>query len=138
MFDALDIPASALVAQRTRMDTIAGNVANMDVTRNENGDKIPYRRRFVIMAPGQAAAGGAASGSPGVHIRSIEQDLSPFRRVYDPGHADADKDGYVKFPNVDLAIEQVNMLEASRAYEANVTMMETLKAMINSTLRLIA
>jgi flagellar basal-body rod protein FlgC len=137
MFDALDIPASALVAQRTRMDTIAGNVANMDVTRNENGEKIPYRRRFVLMAPGQSA-NGVRDGNPGVHIQSIEQDLSPFRRVYDPGHADADKDGYVKYPNVDLAIEQVNMLEASRAYEANVTMMETLKAMINSTLRLIA
>ncbi len=134
MFDALDIPASALVAQRTRMDTVASNVANMDVTRNENGEKIPYRRRFVIMAPGQ----GPDVAKPGVHVRSVQRDQSPFRRVYDPGHADADNDGYVQYPNVDLAIEQVNMLEASRAYEANVTMMETMKAMINSTLRLLA
>jgi flagellar basal-body rod protein FlgC len=134
MFDALDIPASALRAQRTRMDTIASNVANIDVTRNENGEKIPYRRRFVVFAPGQPNR----TGKPGVHVKSVELDASPFRKVYDPGHRDADADGYVQYPNVDLAIEQVNMLEASRAYEANVTMMDTLKAMINSTLRLIA
>jgi flagellar basal-body rod protein FlgC len=71
-------------------------------------------------------------------VQGIEQDQAPFRKVYDPGHADADKDGYVSYPNVDLAIEQVNMMEASRAYEANITMMDTLKAMINSTLRLLA
>jgi len=134
MLDALDIPASALVAQRTRMDTIAGNVANIDATRNEKGEKIPYRRRFVVFQAGRAGE----PAKPGVHVKSIELDPSPFRRVYDPGHPDADKDGYVSYPNVDLAIEQVNMMEASRAYEANITMMETLKAMINSTLRLIA
>src|SRR4051794_16209761 len=134
MFDALDIPASALQAQRARMDTIAGNVAGIDVTRNANGEKIPYRRRFVVFAPGQP---GQAQ-QPGVHVQGIEQDQSPFRKVYDPGHADADKDGYVSYPNVDLAIEQVNMMEASRAYEANITMMDTLKTMINSTLRLLA
>jgi flagellar basal-body rod protein FlgC len=133
MFDAFDIPASALQAQRTRMDTIASNVANIDVTRNENGEKIPYRRRFVVLAPGQPEA-----NKPGVHVVSIDLDKSPFRKVYDPGHRDADAEGYVQYPNVDLAIEQVNMLEASRAYEANVTMMDSLKAMINSTLRLIA
>jgi flagellar basal-body rod protein FlgC len=135
MFDALDIPASALTAQRARMDTIAGNVANIDVTRNANGEKIPYRRRFVVFAPGRP---GAEANQPGVRVQAIEQDQSPFRKIYDPGHADADKDGYVSFPNVDLAIEQVNMMEASRAYEANITMMDTLKAMINSTLRLLA
>jgi flagellar basal-body rod protein FlgC len=134
MFDALDIGASALTAQRIRMDTIAGNVANMNTTRNAYGQPIPYQRRFVLFAPGQA--GDIAK--PGVHVQGIHLDQTPFRKVYNPGHADADKDGYVRYPNIDLAIEQVNMLEASRAYEANVTMMETTKAMINSTLRLIA
>ena len=134
MFDALDIPASALLAQRTRMDTIAGNVANIDVTRNKNGEKIPYRRRFVIMEPGQTTGDNSA----GVHIKSIQSDPSEFRKVHDPGHADADAEGNVLYPNVDLAIEQVNMMEASRAYEANITMMDSLKQMINSTLRLIA
>src|SRR5450432_4243640 len=134
MFDALDIPASALTAQRARMDTIAGNVANIDVTRNANGEKIPYRRKFVVFAPGS----DADASKPGVHVQSIQEDQAGFRKVYDPGNPDAGKDGYVQYPNVDLAIEQVNMLEASRAYEANVTMMDTIKAMINSSLRLLA
>ena len=134
MFDALDIGASGLTAQRVRMDTIAGNVANINTTRNALGERVPYRRRFVVFSPGRAED----SSAPGVRVAQIALDRSPFRKVFDPGHADADKDGYVLFPNVDLAIEQVNMLDASRAYEANVTMMETTKAMINSTLRLIA
>lgn len=134
MFDALDIGASALTAQRIRMDTIAGNVANMNTTRNAAGQAVPYRRRFVLFTPGRAGDPAA----PGVRVQRIGIDQSPFRKVFDPGHADADKDGYVKYPNIDLAIEQINMLEASRAYEANVTMMETTKAMINATLRLIA
>lgn len=133
MFDALDIGASALAAQRTRMDTIAGNVANINVTRNERGDPVPFRRRIALLAP-QADPAGA----PGVRVERIVQDPSPFRRVYEPGHPDADGDGYVRMPNVDLAMEMVNMMEASRAYEANVTMMETTKAMISSSLRLIA
>ena len=134
MFDALDIGASALTAQRVRMDTIAGNVANINTTRNAQGQRVPYQRRFVVFTPGRTEDPGA----PGVRVAQIGLDQTPFRRVFDPGHADADKDGYVRYPNIDLAIEQVNMLDASRAYEANVTMMETTKAMINSTLRLIA
>lgn len=134
MFDALDISASALLAQRARMDTIAANVANIDTVRGENGEKAPYRRRFVVFGTGQANDPAA----PGVHVKSVEFDPSPFRKMYDPGHPDADANGYVQYPNVDLAIEQVNMIDASRAYEANITMMETTKAMINSTLRLIA
>jgi flagellar basal-body rod protein FlgC len=134
MFDALDIGASGLTAQRIRMDTIAGNVANINTTRDADGRSIPYRRRFVLFAPGQPDS----PQGPGVRVASVGLDPSPFRRVYDPGHPDADKEGYVQYPNIDLAIETVNMLEASRAYEANITMMETTKAMINSTMRLIA
>ena len=132
MLDSLDINASALLAQRTRMDTIAGNVANINTTRNERGEAVPYRRRVAMFSPGRAHDGKA-----GVHVSAIEQDMSPFPRKFDPGNRDADKDGYVRYPNVDLSIEYVNMLEASRAYEANVTIMETTKAMINSSLRLI-
>lgn len=134
MFDALDIPASALLAQRARMDTIAGNVANIDTIANEKDQNVPYRRRFVLFQPGQP---GNLS-KPGVSMKSIELDETPFRKVYDPGHRYSDTDGYVKYPNVDLAIEQVNMIDASRAYEANISMMDTLKGMINSTLRLLA
>jgi flagellar basal-body rod protein FlgC len=132
MFDALDIGASALLAQRTRMDTIAGNVANINTTRNARGEPIPYRRRTVTFAP------GAPDGAAGVRVASIEQDMSPFNERYEPGNKDADARGYVKYPNVDLSMEYVNMLEASRAYEANVTLMETTKAMIGSSLRIIA
>lgn len=134
MFDALDIPASALLAQRARMDTIAGNVANIDTIANEKDQNIPYRRRFVLFQPGQPGN----LTKPGVSMKSIEIDETPFRKVFDPGHRYADPDGYVKYPNVDLAIEQVNMIDASRAYEANISMMDTLKGMINSTLRLLA
>lgn len=134
MFDSLDTSASALTAQRIRMDTIAGNVANINTTRNVNGDLSPYQRRFVVFASGQPNDRARA----GVHVQGIAMDSKPFRRVYDPGNRDAAADGYVTYPNVDLAIEQVNMLEASRAYEANISMMETTKAMINATLRLIA
>jgi flagellar basal-body rod protein FlgC len=133
MFASLDIGASALAAQRVRMDTIAGNVANINVTRNDRGETVPFRRRIALLAP-QADDAGA----PGVRVAGIVHDPSPFRRVYEPGHPDADASGYVQMPNVDLAMEMVNMMEASRAYEANVTMMETTKAMINSSLRLIA
>ena len=137
MFDSLDVSASALLAQRARMDTIAGNVANMNTTHNANGEPGPYRRRFVVLSAGTKNAETGAT-LPGVHVQSVEQDPSPFRSEYDPGNKDADADGNVWYPNVELAVEQVNMMEASRAYEANVTMMETEKAMISSALRLIA
>jgi flagellar basal-body rod protein FlgC len=134
MFDTLDLGASALVAQRTRMDTIAANIANINTTRNEKGELSPFRRKLVTFAAGQAGD----SSKPGVHVSEVKDDQSPFLRKYDPGHPDADKDGYVLYPNIDLAVEQVNSLEASRAYEASITMMETTKAMISSSLRLIA
>jgi flagellar basal-body rod protein FlgC len=134
MFDILDTSASALQAQRTRMDTIAGNIANMNTTHGVNGEKTPFRRRMVLLAPGLADDPSKA----GVHVQDIQQDQSPFIRKYDPGNPDAGSDGYVNYPNIDMTIEMVNALEASRAYEANITMMETTKAMINSSLRLLA
>jgi flagellar basal-body rod protein FlgC len=134
MFDILDMGASALTAQRVRMDTIAGNIANINTLRDASGKPNPYRRRFVVFAPGMAEN----DSRPGVHVKSVELDQSPFPRRYDPGNPDADKNGYVTYPNVDLSIEFVNALEASRAYEANVTMMDTAKSMFNSSLRLLA
>ncbi len=134
MFDTLDIGASGLVAQRIRMDTIAQNILNVNTTRNEKGEPIPYRRRFVVFAPTRQAR----SKAPGVHVREIKQDQGAFRKRYEPGHPDAGPDGYVNYPNIDLSIEYVNALEASRAYEANITMMETTKAMLNASLRLLA
>lgn len=134
MFDVLDMGASGLQAQRTRMDTIAGNIVNANTTRNAQGQPVPYRRRFAVFAPGQAGN----PEKPGVHVQDIKLDQSPFQKRFEPGHPDADGEGYVSYPNIDLAMEYVNALEASRAYEANVTMMEVSKAMLNASLRLIA
>jgi len=133
MFQALDMGASGLQAQRTRLDTIAANILQINTTHNAKGEIAPYRRRFVVFRPGQAGDPAKA----GVRA-DVKLDKSPFQRRYEPGHPDADKDGYVLYPNIDLSIEYVNAMEASRAYEANVTMMETTKAMLNSSLRLIA
>src|SRR5206468_130424 len=83
---------------------IAGNVANMNTTRNEKGELAPYRRRFVLFAAGRP---GEQGNRPGVHVMQVAHDQSPFRRVFDPGNRDAGSDGYVQYPNVDLAIEQV-------------------------------
>jgi flagellar basal-body rod protein FlgC len=116
------------------MDTIAGNIANINTLRDANGKPNPYRRRFVVFAPGQAND----PSKPGVHVKSVQLDQSPLPKRFDPGNPDADKDGYVTYPNVDLSIEFVNALEASRAYEANVTMMDTAKSMFNSSLRILA
>lgn len=134
MFNVLDMGASGLAAQRARMNTIAGNVLNISTTENARGEKIPYRRRFVTLQPGSQED----PRKPGVRVAAIEEDQSPFRQVFEPGHKDADTDGYVKYPNVNLETEFVNMLDASRAYEANITMMETTKSMISASLRLIA
>ena len=135
MFDILDTGASAVQAQRTRLDTIAANIANINTTRGPNGEKTPFRRRMVMFAPGQAGDKNKA----GVHVQQIKLDPSPFIQKWDPGNPDADpKTGMVSLPNIDMTIEYVNALEASRAYEANVTMMETAKAMLNSSLRLLA
>jgi flagellar basal-body rod protein FlgC len=134
MFDVLDMGASGLLAQRTRLDTIAGNIANANTTHDASGKVNPYRRRFVVFAAGHPDR----PRSPGVRVADVRVDRSPLPKRFEPGHPDADADGYVAYPNVDLTIEYVNALEASRAYEANVSMMEVTKAMINSSLRLIA
>ena len=133
MFDALDMGASGLMAQRTRLDTIAANIANANTTHDASGKVNPYRRRFVVFAAGQPDQ----AAKPGVRVASVQVDPSPLQRRFEPGHPDADAQGYVSYPNIDLAMEYVNALEASRAYEANVSMMEVTKAMINASLRLI-
>lgn len=135
MFDTLDISASGLTAQRVRMDTIAANIANMNTTRNAKGEKIPFRRRFAVFAEG---AGPGQADKAGVHVQKIKLDESAFQKRYQPGHPDAGPDGMVLYPNIDLSIEFVNALEASRAYEANVTTMEVTKSMMNASLRLLA
>jgi len=139
MYGALDISASALSAYRTQLDVIAGNVAMKDVTRDEQGGAVPYRRRVALFAPGDPPRGRHAAG---VHVAGIQEDPAPFGLRWDPQHADAITDGeskgYVRISNVDYHTEMVNAMTAARAYEANVTVMETTKRMAASALRLLA
>jgi len=130
----LRIAGSALTAQRLRMDVTASNVANAETTRASDGG--PYRRASVVFAPlrMQEATAGAASASKmeapgGVEVRAVIQDSGPPREVHDPGHPDADADGNVAYPNVDLVTEMTDMMAASRAYEANITIISAIKNM---------
>jgi flagellar basal-body rod protein FlgC len=133
MFGALDISTSGLVAQRTWLDTIAGNIANSQTTRRADGTPGPYLRQVALMASGDGRGGA------GVHIQKIVEDtLGKPREVHDPSHPDADKQGIVRYPNVDPATEMINAMVAVRAYEANVTAMEATKTMIAAALRLMA
>ncbi len=138
MFGSLDVSSSALSAYRTRMDVIANNMANMHTTRNAAGESVPFRRRIALFAPGAA---GLAAGE-GVRVTEVVGDRAPFRKVHDPEHPDAVKDGpdagYVYYPNVDPVVEMVDMMVATRAYQANVTAFEAGKMLITSALRLIA
>jgi flagellar basal-body rod protein FlgC len=139
MFGALDTATSGLIAQRIRMDTIAGNIANMHATRRADGEPGPYQRRVALFASGDPQRG---RGTPGVHVSRIVEDTAPGPMVWNPKHPDAiqggEKAGYVEMPNVDLSTEMVNAIEAARAYEANATVADAVKNMISSSLRLLA
>ena len=134
MYGALDISTSALAAQRTRLDVISTNLAHQFSTHDAEGNYAPYQRRIPVFAPGDPVSGRAE----GVHVQEIRLDSSPPRLVYEPTHPDADENGYVGYPNIDPSIEMINALEASRAYEANITAAETTKSMIHAALGLLA
>jgi len=134
MFGSLDISTSALVAQRTRLEVISANLANAESVADADGNYAPFRRRIPMFAPGDPSTGRAE----GVHVSKIALDDSPFRAKHEPGHRFADADGYVFYPNIDPAMEMVNALEASRAYEANITAAEATKTMLQASLRLLA
>ncbi|MGN6187927.1 MAG: flagellar basal body rod protein FlgC [Conexibacter sp.] len=141
LFDAIDVAGSGLAAERLRMDVTAGNLANAQTTQGANGQ--PYRRREVVLqeASGQSFGSllASASSSPvnGVQVAGIVEDPSPPRRVYDPGHPDADAQGYVSLPNVNPVTEMVDLISASRSYEANVTAMQSAKQLFSKTLELL-
>ncbi|MHC4099600.1 MAG: flagellar basal body rod protein FlgC [Planctomycetota bacterium] len=134
MYGALDISTSALVAQRTRLNVITANIANARSILNEAGEYAPYRRRVAVFAPGDPARGS----KEGVHVAAIQTDGGPLRPVLEPGSPFADADGYVRYPNVDPVVEQMNAMEAQRAYEANITAVEATKSMFSVALRLLA
>lgn len=175
MFRSLAISASGLSAQRTRMETIASNIANAETTHDVNGG--PYKRRVTVMAagdagvagdgpvaPGQTVGGpgpfngvppfavpsmsdapqtfqvpvletnGANGGGAGVRVAGVQEDQTEGQLVYDPGHPDADKNGYVRYPNVRITDEMVDMMDARRVYEANATVFQSAKTMLRRAL----
>jgi flagellar basal-body rod protein FlgC len=139
---SMNVSASGLTAEKLRMDVISKNIANANTTRTAEGT--PYRRQVVVFE-------GAGSNVPfsqylsdasksmiggGVKVKGIIEDKTPFKLVYEPGHPDADEKGYVKMPNVDVMTEMVNMITASRAYEANVTALNTTKGIAMKALEI--
>jgi flagellar basal-body rod protein FlgC len=148
MFKGMDTSASALTANRLRLDTIAANIANANTTRARLVDGVwqPYRRKLVELAPKTnqsfenvlQAAIGTVSDQPeqGVRVTALREDPTPFKRVYNPEHPDADAEGYVLMPNVDIMKEMVDMISASRSYEANVTVLNAAKSMMMKALEI--
>ncbi|HWI72375.1 MAG TPA: flagellar basal body rod protein FlgC [Baekduia sp.] len=143
LFDAIDSSGSGLQAERLRMDVTSENLANAQTTKGADGQ--PYRRKEVVLQEAGAAgttfasilAGKTASPTHGVKVAGIVEDGTALKRIYDPGHPDADKDGYVTMPNVNTVTEMTDLISASRAYEANVTAMQTAKTMFTKTLDLL-
>ncbi len=131
---SFNISGSGLTAQKMRMDVISQNLANAQVTRTENGT--PYRRKMVVLSSIDGSGSfqnslsrAMAANAAGVQVKSIVEDQSPLVPVYDPAHPDANEEGYVMLPNVNTTQEIIDMLAASRAYEANVTAFNATKAM---------
>ncbi|MBQ8847833.1 MAG: flagellar basal body rod protein FlgC [Candidatus Gastranaerophilales bacterium] len=161
-FDVFDIAASGMHAQRIKMDTVSSNIANVNTTRDEFGNKAVYHKKqvtFKEMAlekgyrfpegnvsvefdpPSEPyLVGGVSMGgnviSKGVMVDAITDANNPTKIIYDPNHPDADEKGFVELPNVNVVEEMVNMVNASRAYEANVTIAQTTKTMIQSALNI--
>jgi flagellar basal-body rod protein FlgC len=141
-YDSIEVSASGLSAERLQMDTIANNIANVNTTRTAEGG--PFKRQLVIFQQKNdpTSATPSATGNPtdpassqaGVQVVGIVADPSPDRLVYDPTHPDADANGYVHYPNIDVVKEMVDMMTASRAYEANVTAIQESRNIGNATM----
>lgn len=138
LFSGLNISSSALTAGRLRMDVVSSNMANLETTRGEfvDGEWQPYRRKMVVLQEqGQSPFSAHLSNSlkngslKGVKVAKIVEDETPFKLQYNPNHPDADEAGYVKMPNVDPLKEMVDLMSATRSYEANVTVLNASKGM---------
>ncbi|MDD5067036.1 MAG: flagellar basal body rod protein FlgC [bacterium] len=147
MFTSINTSASGLSAQRLRMDVIANNIANVNTTRTTEGG--PFKRQKVVFMPADTKVKYKLPFLPdkfkpiagqGVRVLRVEDDSSPFRLVYDPSHPDAiktgEKAGYVQMPNVNVVTEMVDMISASRAYEANVAMIDHSKSIFSKALEI--
>jgi len=130
MFNALKISSSGLTAERLRMDTISSNIANVNTTRGEDGK--PYVRKIAVFKE----ILDNKTGGAGVKADKILDDPSPLRKEYDPSHPDADEEGYVTLPNVNILNEMADMISASRSYEANIDTLNANKSMFMKALEI--
>ncbi|KEI13186.1 flagellar basal-body rod protein FlgC [Clostridium novyi B str. ATCC 27606] len=140
-FSSLRISASGLSAERLRMDTISSNITNFKTTRGKDGKKEPYRRKIAVFQENLKKELSKdkkvyETSLNGVKAVGIVEDKSPLRKVYNPNHPDADKDGYVLMPNVNILNEMADMIAATRAYEANVTAINSSKSMFMKALEI--
>lgn len=142
-FGAMNVSATGMTAQRLRTDIISQNIANVNTTRDANG--VPYKKKNVIFEEKSVTSfdmaldlsmGATGVGLDGVKVTEIVEDDSEGRKVYDPSHPDADDQGYVTYPNVNIVQEMTDMIDASRAYEANVTAFNATKSMYLKTLEI--
>ncbi|MFD1037992.1 flagellar basal body rod protein FlgC [Virgibacillus byunsanensis] len=147
IFNALNSSASALTAQRLRMDVISSNIANAQTTRatvNENGEFEPYRRKMVEIEPKDKsfqsflhkASNTYSNPGNGVKVSGITEDDEPFKLVFNPTHPDSGENGYVEMPNVDPLKEMVDLMSATRSYEANITAVNASKGMLMKALEI--
>lgn len=146
IFHSINTSGSALTAQRLRMDVVSSNIANSESTRSrvdENGEWEPYRRKMVSFQNEGAsfrshlqAANNKANGTEGVRASVITEDETPFKMVFNPNHPDADEAGYVAMPNVDPLQEMVDLMSATRAYEANITALNASKGLLMKALEI--
>src|SRR5690554_4524811 len=137
LFKSINISATGLTAERLRMDIISKNIANANTTRTSSGT--PYKRQIPIFKskdnnlPFAAVLNNVKSSvksGNGVEVDKIVEDHSPFKKVFDPGHPDSDEEGYVLMPNVDIVTEMINLISSSRAYEANITSLNSTKSIL--------
>ncbi|MGJ9458853.1 flagellar basal body rod protein FlgC [Oceanobacillus sp. CF4.6] len=145
IFTSMNTSASALTAQRLRMDVVSSNIANAQSTRavlNENGEYEPYRRKMVVMQSegsdfkSMLQNASNTSRATGVKVSEIVEDDEPFKLVYNPDHPDANEAGYVEMPNVDPLQEMVDMMSSTRSYEANITALNASKSMLMKALEI--
>jgi flagellar basal-body rod protein FlgC len=138
MFDIMKISSSGMRAQRTRLEVVAQNMANVHTTRTEEGG--PYRKKDVVLTSQDVSEakfsrifGGKIEG---VKVEEVVESLKPFERIHNPGHPDADKEGYLTLPNVNIMEEMTDMISATRAYEANSSVLQATKQMIQKSLEI--
>jgi flagellar basal-body rod protein FlgC len=138
VFGSLDISTSGMVAQRVRLTAASANIAGSSVVEDQFGNYAPYLRREVVLSAGDPSSSSRDGRELGVHVREVYQNPDALRARYMPSSRHADENGYVMGPDISSVAEQVDAMEASRAYEANVAAAEVSKAMLAQALRLIA